>query len=320
VSIWSTAPSGSDTTSADGRSVELGVKFRSSIAGQIVGVRFYKGAGNGGIHTATLWDASTRERLSDTVPFMNETESGWQTVIFPVPVNIVAGRTYVASYHAPLGHYAFTAGGLDGAVEAAPLQSIAGAIDPNGVFSLGTSSLFPDQCFGNANYWVDVLFAAGATFTIWPASALPAATTVSDERALELGVKFSADVDGFVTGIRFYKGATNTEPHTGTLWTEGRSVMASATFSNETAEGWQTVKFAEPVSIMAGHPYVASYHTQQGRYAFDLGTLANGQDNGYLHALAGAASNGNGVYALDGDSTWSSFNNSNYWVDVVFVR
>ena len=31
--------------------------------------------------------------------FANETESGWQEVLFPQPVQITTGTTYVASYH-----------------------------------------------------------------------------------------------------------------------------------------------------------------------------------------------------------------------------
>ena len=37
--------------------LELGVKFRSDVAGQVTGVRFYKGAGNTGTHTGHLWSA-----------------------------------------------------------------------------------------------------------------------------------------------------------------------------------------------------------------------------------------------------------------------
>jgi hypothetical protein len=320
VSLWSTSPVESDTTSTDARSVELGLKFRSAIEGRVLGIRFYKGAGNEGVHTATLWDASTHARLSDTVPFTQETVSGWQSVLFPVPIDIVADRTYVASYHAPNGHYAFTAGGLDSAVVAPPLTSVAGALDPNGVFSLGTTTQFPDQCFGNANYWVDVLFATGTSpNTLWPADATPAAADVTDDRSLELGVKFRSDIDGQVTGIRFYKGATNTGTHTASLWDDSRTMLASATFANETAEGWQTVTLPQPTDIVAGRTYVASYHAPNGHYAFDSGGLSTGRDNGYLHALAGPTSGGNGVYALDGASAWSSYYDSNYWVDLVFT-
>ncbi len=43
-------------------------------------------------------------------------------------------------------------------------------------------------------------------------------TQDNDTSAVELGVKFRSDVDGFITGIRFYKTSGNTGTHTGTLW------------------------------------------------------------------------------------------------------
>ena len=41
--------------SPDPNSVELGVRFRSDLAGYVTGVRFYKGAGNTGTHVGNLW-------------------------------------------------------------------------------------------------------------------------------------------------------------------------------------------------------------------------------------------------------------------------
>jgi hypothetical protein len=35
---------------------------------------------------------------------------------------------------------------------------------------------------------------------------------------VEVGVKFRSDVAGTVTGVRFYKGATDNTTHTGSLW------------------------------------------------------------------------------------------------------
>src|SRR4051794_39968894 len=40
----------------DSDSVELGMKFRADQAGFVTGVRFYKGTGNTGTHTGSLWD------------------------------------------------------------------------------------------------------------------------------------------------------------------------------------------------------------------------------------------------------------------------
>ena len=58
---------------------------------------------------------------------------------------------------------------------------------------------------------------------------------------IELGVKFESAVPGYITGIRFYKGAGNTGTHVGHLWTSTGTLLATATFTNETAAGWQQV-------------------------------------------------------------------------------
>jgi acyl-CoA thioesterase len=46
-----------------------------------------------------------------------------------------------------------------------------------------------------------------------------------------VGVKFLSDVAGFITGIRFYKGATNTGTHVGHLWSADGTLLA--TFAQE---------------------------------------------------------------------------------------
>ncbi|MBK7859055.1 MAG: DUF4082 domain-containing protein [Archangiaceae bacterium] len=143
----------------DGSSVELGVKWRSDVDGQLLGVRFYKGPGNGGAHTGTLWTASG-QRLA-TAAFGQETTAGWQRVRFAQPVQVRAGEVYVASYHAPAGHYAYSYGAFRGAgIDRGPLHALAsGASGANGVFRYASSVAFPDQSYRDTNYWVDVIFA-----------------------------------------------------------------------------------------------------------------------------------------------------------------
>jgi hypothetical protein len=134
-------------------------------------------------------------------------------------------------------------------------------------------------------------------------------------------VKFTSDVNGSITGIRFYKGAGNTGTHVGSLWTASGTRLASATFISETASGWQQVNFTTPVSITAGTVYVASYFAPVGRYSATGAMFSTaGVDNPPLHALRDGVSGGNGVYAYAGASTFpsNSFNAANYWVDVVF--
>ena len=51
------------------------------------------------------------------------------------------------------------------------------------------------------------------------------------------------------------------------------TLLASATFTNETASGWQTVNFASPVAITANTTYVASYHSS-GYYSANANYFA----------------------------------------------
>ena len=110
--------------------------------------------------------------------------------------------------------------------------------------------------------------------------------TLVRECQVQLGVKFRSDVAGTIRGIRFYKASTNTGTHVGSLWTSTGTRLANATFTNETASGWQQVNFATPVAISANTVYVASYHTASGRYSINTNYFATtGADNAPLHAL-----------------------------------
>jgi RHS repeat-associated protein len=157
--------------------------------------------------------------------------------------------------------------------------------------------------------------------SVWDSTALPAVASMSDGNAIELGVRFRADISGFISGIRFYKGASDTGTHVGNLWSSTGQLLASATLSDETASGWQQVGFSAPVAIDANTTYVASYYAPVGGYALDLGGLAaGGIDNAPLHLLGSGVDGANGVYMYSATSAFptQTFNASNYWVDVMF--
>jgi hypothetical protein len=157
---------------------------------------------------------------------------------------------------------------------------------------------------------------------IWSSASVPASPSDGDSAAVNVGVKFKADVKGLVSGVRFYKGAGNTGTHVGALWSVSGTLLGSVTFTGETTSGWQQMNFASPVQITANTVYVASYFAPVGHYAGDNGSFASaGVDNPPLHALQNGVSGGNGVYLYKSsrgypNATWSS---SNYWVDVVFT-
>jgi N,N-dimethylformamidase beta subunit-like protein/uncharacterized protein DUF4082/Big-like domain-containing protein len=424
-SIW---PTGVPTVSAasDSSAVELGLRFQSTQSGSITGVRFYKGTGNTGTHTGSLWTAAGA--LLATATFTNETATGWQTVSFSSPVAVTAGTTYIVSYHAPSGHYAGDASYFASAgVTNGPLTALSNAAaGGNGVYVYGAGGVAPTQTYNSTNYWVDVVFSttvtptpptvssvtptsgstgvatstaatatfntpvtsvsfslsssggsvagttsynsstntetftpsaaltAGTTYTasvsatsvssglamtspytwsfttaavagscpcsIWP-TAVPTVTAANDSPAVELGLRFQTTQSGKIYGVRFYKGTGNTGTHTGSLWSAAGALLATATFTNETATGWQTVSFASPVAVTAGTTYIVSYHAPSGHYAADASYFASaGVTTGPLTALSNAAAGGNGVYVYGagGVAPTQTYNSTNYWVDVVF--
>jgi len=431
-SVWSGSTTPGTPASSDTDAIEVGVKLRPDDDGWVTAIRFYKGSGNTGTHTGSLWSA-TGTRLALAL-FENETASGWQQATLDQPVHVTAGTTYVASYHAPNGHYAVDSGYFTNqGAGSGPVRALKSGTDgANGVFRYGGPSNFPTSSHLDSNYWVDVAFTttqpapdttaptvttkvpaagatgvaatssvkatfseqvtdtsvafglktaggtavpaavsydpltrtatldpdsslvAGATYTatvsqatdlagnslaapvswsftvasagcpcsIWPSSTVPNNTSSSDNAAIELGVKFRTDVDGLITGIRFYKGSGNTGTHTGSLWTTGGTRLATATFSGETATGWQEVTFSSPVPVTAGTTYVASYYAPNGGYAYTNGGFASsGAGSGPVRALRNGTDGGNGVYryGTGGGFPTSSFNSTNYWVDVVFT-
>jgi Domain of unknown function (DUF4082) len=127
-------------------------------------------------------------------------------------------------------------------------------------------------------------------------------------------------VNGSITGVRFYKHSGNTGTHRGYLWTNTGTLLASATFTNETASGWQTVTFGTPVSITANTVYVAAYHSATGGFSSTANYFNNAYTNGPLTALAAATQpNGRYIYGAPGLFPNATFQNANYWVAPIFT-
>lgn len=141
----------------------------------------------------------------------------------------------------------------------------------------------------------------------------------NDGTALNIGMKFTPSENGFITALRFYKSLNHSGTHTGQLYSSGGTLLASAVFTNETASGWQQVNLATPVAVTAGATYTVSYHSALGNYSTTPGYFTASVVNGPLTAPSSGSSGGNGVYTYGGPAMpVSSWNASNYWVDVVF--
>ncbi|MFI5496961.1 DUF4082 domain-containing protein [Actinoplanes sp. NPDC051859] len=184
-----------------------------------------------------------------------------------------------------------------------------------------TASVTASDTNGNAmaapQVWTFTTDPASTTVSkLFSAVDTPASPAVKDSRATTLGVRFTPNSNGSVIGVRFYKGTGNGGSHVGSVWSSTGTRLASATFVAESASGWQTVYFAEPVQVTKGSTYVASYFAPRGNYAASGGFFTSRWTNGPLSAPAG----NNGVYVYGSDAfPTSSFGNTNYWVDPLFV-
>ncbi len=155
--------------------------------------------------------------------------------------------------------------------------------------------------------------------TLWDSGVTPDVEAIKDDSALELGVRFRADRAGTISGIRFYKGEGNTGNHVGHLWTADGTLLSTVAFANETLRGWQQATLGQPVPIVAGTDYVASYHAPKGRYAVTSGGFNSARNNGSLTAPASSGSTPNGVFKYgSGGFPSGSYGATNYWVDVIF--
>ncbi|MGC2322970.1 MAG: DUF4082 domain-containing protein, partial [Terriglobales bacterium] len=264
----------------------------------------------------------------------------------------VKGLQY-AMFAASAGSYQATYGGAplfsaSGAITPGPIGTgttvtatgpvtVGATADSYGNYSLnglpsGTYTITPSKTGLTFNPATQTVTVAGANIaavnfalaqtcpcSLWMDAVTPGTPNGQDGSAIEVGVRFKSDVAGNITGIRFYKSSANTGTHIGNLWSNTGTKLGSATFSGETASGWQQVNFSTAVAITANTVYVASYHTS-GFYAEDDGYFASsGFDNPPLHAILDGSGGINGVYKYGAsafpNNAWES---ANYWVDVVF--
>lgn len=158
--IWDEQP---ETITTVDLPVELGMKFRPLIEGNIKGIRFFSPSNPSGVYTGHLWTLSGK--LIDSIVFSNVTPNSWQEALFSSPVKVSADSTYIVSYHTP-GRYVSTDDYLKSTITSGfltvPGDNVNGS---NSVYRYGPSGSFPSQSYRSANYWVDVLFEPGIEST-----------------------------------------------------------------------------------------------------------------------------------------------------------
>jgi len=293
------------TSSFDATNYWVDVAFVTRVTPAVTKVSPANGAtivSTGTSVTATFNESMNASTINtSTFQLASPTAEGSQTV----PASVSYNSTTLTATLAPTAPLAYST-----TYSATIVGGASGVQEPDG-------SLLP------ANYgWTFTTAPPPGTCpcSIWNPATTPGTADSGDGSALELGVKFTSNQAGSITGIRFYKSTANTGTHVGNLWTTGGTLLASAVFTGESPSGWQQVSFSSPVVVTAGTTYVASYYAPAGHYSFDaqfFGTA--GVDNPPLHALADSVSP-DGVYTYTSTSAFptSTYNATNYWVDVVF--
>ena len=157
----------------------------------------------------------------------------------------------------------------------------------------------------------------------WSASTTPTTPQQSDPNAVELGVKFTTSINGFITGIRFYKGTGNTGTHVGNLWSAGGALLARGHLQRRDGSGWQQVNFATPVAVTREHSLCRVVLRAEreicGRRPTSSPRAAS--SNGPVNLLQRRRRRRQRRLRLRrARATFPSqtFNATNYWVDVVF--
>jgi uncharacterized protein DUF4082/Big-like domain-containing protein len=129
----------------------------------------------------------------------------------------------------------------------------------------------------------------------------------------EMGTKITVGQTMKLTAIRFYKDAGETGTHVGRLWSSTGSQLASVTFANETASGWQQQTLSSPVTLSANTTYTVSVGLN-AKFVMTTGGLSAQLTSGPLKSVVGQ----NGVYGnAAGTFPTSSWQSSNYFVDAV---
>jgi hypothetical protein len=212
---------------ADDRSaLELGVRFTPTTDGLVQGIRFYKGTGNTGTHTGTLWSATGQVLARGT--FTAETATGWQEMRFASPVAVSSGTSYVASYHAPNGGYHGDGSTLYRGLPGTPLSVPAPtATAPASVFAVGNT--FPTQTYQATNYFVDVVFTDSSSIPLLVTSRTPVPDTSSVPVGSDIVVGFSRAVQSGSVQVRLTPdgGSATTVPVTVAPGPDGRPVATA---------------------------------------------------------------------------------------------
>lgn len=139
----------------DGVAYELGMKFKSTKAGNILAIRYYKAASDTGTHVGRIWSATGSPLTS--VTFTGETASGWQEQALPTPLAILANTTYMVSVNVA-SHFPITTNAFPPSPSLPLTNGSLSVVNDGSNGRFGAPGVYPPNSYQNSNYFRDVLF------------------------------------------------------------------------------------------------------------------------------------------------------------------
>lgn len=142
----------------------MGVIFKSSVAGNVVGARYYKHAGNVSNIIFKLWSYPGGSLLAN-VTRPGDNTSGWASYNFAAPVAILAETNYVVSAYSTDLYY-----------NSSDTTASSGIFVPLSAAATASRYLaadgFPSNSYADVNYGTDVIFDDLGHFTLPPVHGL----------------------------------------------------------------------------------------------------------------------------------------------------
>ncbi|GEM_PF-5124782 len=303
------------TASGNDARYELGTRFKTTVDGTITHVKLYAHSNEGGQHDVSIWRADDGVRISGPFnwTFSAGTE-GWKLFELPSPLAVQAETDYIVSVTNSAADklYVYTPQGFSQPIERGHLVSYAGS----GVNSSQLGEM-PTYSFNGANYFRDIVFTPNNGRSL---QGRQAPERFENDAVYELGTRFSANTNGYVTKTRIYAHENESGIHKVSLWNAADGTLLAGPYDwsvNAGSSGWKEFVLPEPVRIKAGADYVVSVTNS----VYDKLYAVSGQGG-----PSGPSGSGSFVSYEEGVSTASigtmptyAFNDANYFRDVVFV-
>ncbi len=310
--------------------VETAQRVNFSCAGTVSGLWWYRTASDTGTNTVSMWRGGALLAEASGSP----ASTGWVFLQFASPVSVSSGDQVVVGVHHPNGAYAYT---LNGFTNRSVVSSsgcmtapATGSGAPNGLYVYSGAPVLPTLSYAATEYWISPDFER-ATTPVPPANERlysgsqvpPSSIAIGSAYAVETAQRVNFSCAGTVSGLWWYRTASDTGTNTVSMW-RGGALLAEASGS-PASTGWVFLQFASPVSVSSGDQVVVGVHHPNGAYAYTLNGFTNRSvvsSSGCMTAPATGSGAPNGLYVYSGAPVLPtlSYAATEYWISPDFER